>query len=74
MVTDMKWRARRDRDGREIPGCWETDSGYIVAECRLPEQRFTITRPGGQLPFAYVGSRDEVVAKICADLLASGAR
>lgn len=69
-MSELKWRARRGLDGRDVPGCWETDSGYIVAECRLPETKYTITRPGGSVPFAYVVSREEVVAVIKADKLA----
>ncbi|MDT4841130.1 hypothetical protein FQZ97_749710 [compost metagenome] len=70
-MTDPKWREKRDRDGKPIPHCWETDSGYTVAQCRLPETRYTVTRPGGRLPFAYVGTRDEVLAMIQADIVAS---
>ncbi|MCY1313003.1 hypothetical protein D9M70_634860 [compost metagenome] len=42
-----------------------------MAQCRLPETRYTVTRPGGRLPFAYVGTRDEVLAMIQADIVAS---
>ncbi|WP_224795831.1 hypothetical protein [Pseudomonas fluorescens] len=48
--------------------CWITDNGYTVAECRLPESRYPVTRPGGELPFAYATDRDEVVAIIEQDI------
>lgn len=60
----MKWAAKRDRDGEIVPRCWVTDSGYTVAECRLPETRYPITRPGSDLPFAYAKNREEVIGII----------
>lgn len=66
-----KWREKRDRAGKVIPGCWVTDSGYTVAMTRLPEARFTITRPGGVLPFAYTDLREELLALIAADIAES---
>ncbi|MCO6057326.1 hypothetical protein NG726_11655 [Pseudomonas sp. MOB-449] len=68
MAEQPKWREKRDRDGKVIPGCWITDSGYTVALCRLPENRFTITRPGGAVPFEYVGEREVVVQVIQKDM------
>lgn len=64
----MKWASKRDRDGQLIQHCWVTDSGYTVAECRLPDTRYPITRPGGELPFAYAKDRNEVIAIIEQDL------
>ncbi|WP_371320041.1 hypothetical protein [Pseudomonas gingeri] len=55
---------KRNRDGEVVQRCWVTDSGYTVAECRLPEARYPITRPGGDLPFAYAKDREEVVGII----------
>lgn len=63
----MKWAAKRNRDGEVVQHCWVTDSGYTVAECRLPEARYPITRPGGDLPFAYAKDRDEVIGIIQKD-------
>lgn len=63
----MKWASKCNRDGQLIPHCWVTDSGYTVAECRLPETRYPITRPGGALPFAYAKDRDEVIEIIQKD-------
>jgi len=40
----MKWAPKRNRDGQVQQNCWITDSGYTVAECRLPEARYPITR------------------------------
>lgn len=63
----MKWAQKKNRDGNPIKDCWVTDGGYTVAICRLPEQRFAITRPTGDVPFAYVGSREAVVRAISND-------
>lgn len=67
-LTPLKWRAKRNRDGYQIPNCWITDSGYTVAMCRLPEKRFTVTRPGDAAPYAYVPTREDVVSIIKADM------
>ncbi|MGF6695202.1 hypothetical protein M2318_005303 [Metapseudomonas resinovorans] len=72
MVDQPKWREKRDRDSKVIPGCWVTDTGYTVALCRLPDHRYTITRPGGAAPFAYTGKRGDIVPLIQADMQASG--
>lgn len=74
MAEAIKWREKRDRDGKVIPRCWVTDSGYTVAECRLPEARYTITRPRGELPFAYTGDRADVPKLIAADMQATAQR
>lgn len=63
----MKWAQKKNRDGHPIKDCWVTDTGYTVAICRLPEQRFAVTRPTGDVPFAYVATRDEVVRVISSD-------
>lgn len=63
----MKWAVKRNRDGQVQQNCWITDSGYTVAECRLPQARYPITRPGADLPFAYAKDRDEVIAIIKQD-------
>lgn len=67
----LKWRAKRNQDGSQVPDCWMTDAGYTVAVCRLPETRFTVARPGGSVPFAYAPTREDVVAIIKADMKAS---
>ncbi|MHA6159477.1 hypothetical protein ACX3X6_00990 [Pseudomonas sichuanensis] len=69
----MKWQAKRNADGQVIPRCWVTDSGYTVAECRLPRPRYPVTRPGSALPFAYVDNREQVVEVITNDLQANAA-
>lgn len=71
MLEPLKWREKRDKDGKVIPRCWITSDGYTVGECRLPESRFVVTRPNGRVPFAYCGDRDEVVRIILADQIAS---
>lgn len=73
-LNPLKWRAKRNRDGQQIKDCWITDSGYTVAECRLPEKRYTITRPGDANPFSYVPTREDVVAIIQADMQAREVR
>ena len=70
-LTPLKWRAKRNRDGEQIKDCWVTEAGYTVAVCRLPETRYTVTRPGGSEPSFYLATRDEVVAIIKADMDAS---
>lgn len=69
----MKWQAKRNADGQVIPRCWVTDSGYTVAECRLPHTSFPITRPGAAQPFAYASDRDAVVREIEKDMQAVAA-
>lgn len=56
-----RWRAKRTASGWVVPDCWQSEDGYTVALCRLPENRFTVTRPGARVPFAYLGSREEVL-------------
>lgn len=73
MTEQLRWREKRDRDGKVIPTCWETDTGYTLAECRLPEARYVVTRPNGRAPFAYTPDRDQVPALILADMQAQAA-
>lgn len=67
MTAAIKWRAKRDAQGQVIPQCWETDSGYTIAECRTPEVCYTITRPGGKVPSFYTPDRLQVARLIDAD-------
>lgn len=30
-MSRLGWEPKKDRDGREIPGCWITAAGYVVA-------------------------------------------
>lgn len=69
-LNPLKWRAKRDRDGKIIPRCWQTEQGYTVFETERVVMRFAVTSPGGSLPFAYVKTREEVVAVIRGDLKA----
>jgi hypothetical protein len=71
MADHLRWAAKLGRDGQPLKDCWVTEEGYTVAICRLPETRFVVTRPGGVLPFAYLGDREEVVRIIQADIQAS---
>lgn len=68
-----KWREKRDRDGKVVPGCWVADSGYTVVKAGVPEQRFMITRPGDAAAFAYTDARDDVPKLIAADINATAA-
>lgn len=67
----MNFQVKRNKEGDPIPRCWITDSGYTVAECRLPHSRYPVTRPGASLPFTYADSREEVVQLITTDMQAS---
>lgn len=69
MATD-RWRVKRTATGRVVPDCWQSEDGYTVALCRLPQNRFTVTRPGSPVPFAYLGTREEVLQALTADRLA----
>lgn len=66
-----KWHEKRDHDGKVVPGCWVTDSGYTVVKAGVPEQRFMITRPGDAAAFAYTDLRDDVPKLIAVDIDAS---
>lgn len=70
-LRPLGWRAKLNADGSEIPDCWVSESGYTLAICRLPETRYTVTRPGGRVPAFYLATREEVVAIIRADMEAS---
>jgi len=67
-LKPLKWRAKRDSEGKTIPKCWQTDNGYTVAEVERVMMRFAVTRPGDKNPFAYVKTRDEVLPAIIADM------
>lgn len=67
----MKFLVKRNKEGDPVPRCWVTDTGYTVAECRLPHSRYPVTRPDASLPFAYADSREEVVQLITTDMQAS---
>lgn len=70
----QKWREKRDTSGKVIPKCWQSESGYTVAEVQRVLMRFAVTRPGGKIPFVYVQTREEVLAAIGADIEASGVK
>lgn len=70
----MKWQAKRNQDGQVVPRCWVTDSGYTVAECRLPHSRYPVTRPGASLPFACADNRDQVIEIITKDMQAAASQ
>lgn len=73
MGEALKWSEKRDRDGKVIPHCWVTDSGYTLAEFRSPDSKWAITRPGGAAPFAYTGIREDIPKLIRADIEATAA-
>lgn len=72
MPEPLKWREKRDQDGKVIPRCWVTSNGYTVAERRLPTSRFVVTRPNARNPFGYCCCQDEVIRLIRADIEAAG--
>lgn len=73
MAEQLKWKPKLDADRQPIPRCWLTDSGHTVAEILNNTMRFTITRPGGAVPFAYTDQADDVAKLIAADIQASAA-
>lgn len=73
MVEPIKWSPKLDRDRKEIPGCFLSDSGYTVASAFVPEQRFTLTRPGESAPFAYTDRKADVNNLVRADIKAGKA-
>ncbi|WCD79167.1 hypothetical protein [Pseudomonas sp. TUM22785] len=66
MADKLRWRQKRDRDQKLINDCWMTECGYTIALCRLPNNRYTITAPGGSAPFAYTNERDDITPLILA--------
>ena len=66
-MSQIKWRAKRNAQGKIILHCWETNNGYTVAEVRTPMVTYTVTRPGEKAPFAYTPDRQQVSALIDAD-------
>jgi len=59
------WAPKKDRDNREIPGCWITDAGYTVAEFLVDERQvYTVTAPGQSVAMAYRSGRGGVVQAI----------
>lgn len=43
-----------------VTGCWVTPCGFTVAICRLANNRYTITAPGADAPFAYTDKATDV--------------
>ncbi len=70
MTDSLVLTPKRNADGSVIPNCWTTEDGYTVAECRLPEKRWTVTRPGDKAPFLYTGHKPDVRKNIMADRIA----
>lgn len=59
------WAPKKDRDNREIPGCWITDAGNTVAEFLVDDQQvYTVTAPGQSVALAYRAGRNGVVQAI----------
>lgn len=67
MVEDMTLAPKMNGDNREVRDCWVTTDGYTVALCRLPNNRWTVTCPGGRAPFGYTNDDQEVFRLILAD-------
>jgi hypothetical protein len=73
VAEPIKWSPKLDRDLKEIPGCFLSECGYTVASAFVPEQRFTLTRPGESVPFAYTDRKADVNNLVRADIRASSA-
>lgn len=71
MLDELELLPKKNIDGSFVRDCWMTNDGYTVALCRLPENRWTVTRPGGRLPFLYTGHKPDVRNNILADRQAS---
>ena len=57
-----------NRDGDKVENCWVTECKYTVARCfDGTAEQFMVTAPGARAAFAYVGSREEVIAVIKID-------
>lgn len=64
-MSRLGWEPKKDRDNREIPGCWITAAGYTVAEFLVDDQQvYTVTAPGQSVALAYRAGRDGVVQAI----------
>lgn len=64
-MSSLGWEPKKDRDNREIPGCWITAAGYTVAEFLVDDQQvYTVTAPGESVAMAYRSGRDGVVLAI----------
>ncbi|MCK9466190.1 MAG: hypothetical protein M0Q29_09915 [Thiopseudomonas sp.] len=67
-MTGLKWKPQVNRDGDKVANCWLTECRYKVARCFIGSaERYMVTAPGARAAFAYVGSREEVVAVIKID-------
>ena len=67
-MTGIKWKQQVNRDGDKVENCWVTECKYTVARCFIGNvERYTVTAPGARSAFAYVGSREEVIAVIKID-------
>ena len=71
-MSDLQLTEKRSAEGAVIRDCWTTNDGYTVALCRLPQERWTVTRPGGKAPFVYTGDEQDIFRQIVADRAASG--
>jgi hypothetical protein len=71
MSNSLALTPKLNADSTPIRDCWVTVDGYTVALCHLPNDRWTVTRPGGRAPFAYTGDDQEVFRLILADRKAS---
>ena len=61
-MSRLGWEPKKDRDGREIPGCWITAAGYVVAAYQVDrDQVFAVTAPGGGAAMAYRRTRQGAV-------------
>ena len=63
-MSAIKWRRVR-----RAHNLFETDKGSVIAKVKVNENKvFIVTAPGAKNPFAYLGSREEVVEVIQAHM------
>jgi len=67
-MTKDRWRSKRCKDGKVIQNTWETEHGYTVSSSRLSMHKFAITRPNGEIPFAYAQDISSTTNLIKVDL------
>ena len=71
MAEQPKWREKRDRENKVIPGCWVTDNGYTISQVDRPGHQYAVTRPTQGLPFGYSPLLEEILQLVEADIEAT---
>ena len=71
MAEKIQWAVKRNRDGVEMNNCWFSECGYTLAQVGGGEARYTLTRPGDDVPFAYTPNKGDIGRLVRADKAAS---